>query len=379
MQHIDVLQALHDQISLTEKLQMIHQNVRHLLPFIDRISFAIYDEKTDLLRTFIISEQQQVSLALYETKLSDVPSLLEVAAKQKPRVLEDISGLYNENREHSKRIKECGYQASYTLPMFTAHKLSGFIFFNSRQKNPFRQEHLDLLDVFAHLIFSLVLTEINQTVMLLSTMRTISKIMRFKDPETGSHLERMAHFSRIIANHLAQSGKYPIDDEFIQFLFAFAPLHDIGKIGIPDNILLKPKKLDPHEFQIMKEHTVKGRQIIDLIVENLPANSAAHIEMMRNIPELHHEKLDGAGYPHGYADGQIPLEAQIIAVADVFDALTSERPYKRSWSNEQALEYLKKNTSQLNKDMVAALEQNLAEVIEIQNRFKDEQLTEESR
>lgn len=372
MEHVDLLQNIHANISLTQKLRIIHDYVRHFLPFIDRISFASYEHKSDLLRTFIISESKQISLNLYEAKLSDVPSLQEVAKRKKPRVLEDISGLYNENKEHSKRLKDSGYRASYTLPMFTDGTLMGFVFFNSRQKNPFRSKHLQLLDIFAHLIFSLVLKELNHTAMLLSTMRTLGKIMHFKDPETGNHLERMAHFSRIIAMHLAQNGKYHIDDEFIQFLFAFAPLHDIGKIAIPDQILLKPQKLDEQEFQIMKEHTIKGRQIIDLIVQNLPDKFSAHLEMMRNIPELHHEKLDGRGYPYGYADGQIPLEAQIITVADIFDALTSDRPYKKRWTNQQALNYLKSHTNQLNRDMIQALEENLSEIIEIQNRFKDE-------
>ncbi len=379
MEHQDILQTLHNSTNLGKKIQLIHQQLTQFVPYIDRVAFAIYDENTDLLRTFLLSEFEKRSLNLYEAKLSEVPSLQAIKEARRPRIIEDISQVYDDRKEHSKRIKEGNYQASYTLPMLSENKLIGFIFFNSRQQAPFKDTDLPLLDVFAHLIFSVVLDEINQATMLLSALRTISKIMHFKDPETGNHLERMAHFARIIATDLAQQGRYVIDDEFIQFLFAFAPLHDIGKIGIPDQILLKPQKLDENEFQIMKQHTVKGRQIIDLIIDNLKIKPTAYLEMMRNIPELHHEKLDGQGYPHGYVNGQIPLEAQIIAVADIFDALTSNRPYKKQWSNQAALNYLKEHHQQLNPQIVQALERNLAEIEEIQNRFKDEELFEEEQ
>lgn len=373
MVHDDNLQNLHSKNTLSDKIKIIHHEVQYFVPYIARIAFAIYDAKTDFLRSFILSERQELSLALYEKKLSEVPSLLEMSNNRQPRIVEDINQIYDENKEHSKKIKAHGYLSSYTVPMISEDKLIGFVFFNSKQKGPFIKEHLILLDLFAHLVFSLVLNEINQVQMLLSTVRTISKIVHFKDTETGNHLERMAHFSRIIAMDLARKGKYNIDDEYVQFLFAFAPLHDIGKISIPDDILLKPQKLDQDELKIMKEHTTKGRQIVDQIIDNLQVRHS-HMEMMRNIPELHHEKLDGKGYPHGYAEGQIPLEAQIVAVADIFDALTSERPYKKKWPNQDALTYLKEHSRQLNPEIVNALEQNLEEINEIQNRFKDEEL-----
>ncbi|MHB2147622.1 HD-GYP domain-containing protein [Calditrichota bacterium LG25] len=373
MTHEDVFQEVHNQIPLNRKLTLIHENLQNYLPFIDRIAFALYDSKTDILRTFLVSEPHAHSLCLYESKLSEVPSLLALKHERSPRIIEDISRLYGDSREHSRRIKESGYRSSYTLPMFSEEALLGFIFFNSRQKSPFQSADLNLLDLYAHLIFSLILFELNQTRVLLSSLRTLSKIMHFKDPETGAHLERMAHFSRIIAAGLAATEKYSIDDEFIQFLSAFAPLHDIGKIGIPDEILFKPQKLEPREFQVMKQHTLKGREIIDLIISNLQVKPTAYVEMLRHIPELHHEKLNGRGYPHGYQKDQIPLEAQIIAVADIFDALTSDRPYKKKWTNEEALNYLKKHPSEWNAEIVQALEDNLPKIVEIQQKFKDEE------
>lgn len=372
IEHFDALQNMHNASTLNQKIRKIHAHLKTFVPFIDRIAFAVFDPPTGILRTFLNSEENSPALVHYQAQLDDAPSLKEIVKTRKPRIVEDLSIFKRGAHEHTKKINRQGYRMSYTLPLFLEDTLYGFLFFNSRKRHPFSESQLNILDLFAHLIFNLILQEFQRIQILVAAMRTITQIVHYKDPETGNHLERMAHFARIIAMELAKSGKYAIDDEYIQFVFAFAPLHDVGKIGIPDQILKKPARLEPEEFLTMQTHTTKGREIIDMVIRNFNFGKLPHAQMMRHIPEMHHETLDGSGYPYGLKNGQIPLEAQIIAVADIFDALTSKRPYKRAWSNEQALNYLKGlSTIKLNPDMVHALEKRIDEVIAIQRKFQD--------
>jgi len=165
---------------------------------------------------------------------------------------------------------------------------------------------------------------------------------------------------------------YHLDDEFIEHIFLFAPLHDIGKIGVPDTILRKPAKLTEEEFELMKSHTQNGRQMIDTMLKDFGLDSFQHIDVMRNIAEYHHETLDGRGYPHGMKGSEIPIESKIIAVADIFDALTSHRPYKTAWTNEEAFAMLRQLAGiQLDRDCVNALIKNAGGVEEIQKRFRE--------
>jgi putative two-component system response regulator len=155
------------------------------------------------------------------------------------------------------------------------------------------------------------------------TIFRLSKAAEYRDPETGAHILRMAHYSRLIAAGLG------LADEVQQLIFEAAPMHDVGKVATPDQILLKPGKLTPEEFEVMKRHALIGREI--LAGSTSPVLQAAAI-----IAESHHEKFDGKGYPYGVAGEAIPMFARIVAVADVFDALTSDRPYKEGWDVDRA-------------------------------------------
>lgn len=159
------------------------------------------------------------------------------------------------------------------------------------------------------------------------TVLRLSRAAEYRDPETGAHLLRMANYTRLIAQRLG------LPRAQVELLFEAAPMHDIGKVGIPDAILLKPGRLDEAEFENMKRHAEIGHRI-------LADSTADLLQAAADVAWCHHEKWDGSGYPRGLAGEAIPIAGRIVAVADVFDALTSERPYKRAWPLERARQFL---------------------------------------
>jgi len=191
------------------------------------------------------------------------------------------------------------------------------------------------------------------------TVLRLSLAADSRDPETGEHIARMALYSKLIAATLG------VSEEDQDILLVAAPMHDIGKIGIPDSILLKPGKLTPEEFAFMKRHSRMGHDI--LVGSQSPAMQAGAA-----IALGHHEKFDGSGYPDGVAGDSIPLFARICAVADVFDALTSERPYKKAWSLDDARQHLIDGQGKhFDPKCVDAFLAGWDQVLEIRERLKD--------
>lgn len=167
------------------------------------------------------------------------------------------------------------------------------------------------------------------------TVLALAQLADSRDPETGEHLLRMRAFAQILACYLSEDVKHPeVDADFLIELYRSTPLHDIGKVGIPDNILLKPGKLTRDEFEIMKRHTVIGAQALERATRQ--CQNSTFLRMAVDIALYHHERFNGRGYPSGLAGDEIPLCARITAVADVFDALTSARVYKAAMPVEEA-------------------------------------------
>lgn len=164
----------------------------------------------------------------------------------------------------------------------------------------------------------------------------MAKLAESRDPETGAHLERVRSYSRVLAQHLAGAEKFrdEITPEYARLIYQTSPLHDIGKVGIPDCVLLKPGRLSDREFEIMKTHAELGAQTLDAALRQFPG--VQFLQMGRDIAATHHERFDGTGYPNKLAGEQIPLCGRIVALADVYDALTSKRVYKASMAGDVA-------------------------------------------
>lgn len=192
----------------------------------------------------------------------------------------------------------------------------------------------------------------------------LSKAAEFRDPETGAHIVRMARYSELIARRL---GK---DDEYCELMLKAAPMHDLGKLGIPDGILLKPGKLTDEEFAVMTKHPQIGYEI-------LSGSDSSLIRFGAEIALTHHEKWDGSGYPNKLSGEAIPLSGRIVAVADVFDALTSERPYKAAWPLDKARKLLEDNSgSHFDPACVAAFLAEWEAVLQIRAEVADEPLSD---
>ena len=369
--HRDSLSALDEALPLQERLVAAHKAVQEVFPFIVRVAVAIYDEKTDTLSTYLHSSGDKNPLDHYQATMSEAPSLKRVLEQKLPRVINEAVTFDDGSAIHTRRIGRAGYAASYTLPIFNEGVFVGFIFFNSEQEEVFTERVLRQLDPYAHLISLMIINELSAIKTLAAAVRTTGRITHVRDPETGSHLDRMSRYSRLIAQGLAD--KFKLSDSFIEHIFMFAPLHDIGKIGIPDSILLKPDKLNEAEMGIMKSHAKVGESIINDLIESFGLHNFEHTEMLRNITAYHHEAVDGSGYPHGLKGDAIPLEARIVAVADVFDALTSNRPYKDAWSNAHAVQTMMKMAgTRLDADCVMALLTQMSEVEKIQQQFSED-------
>ena len=199
----------------------------------------------------------------------------------------------------------------------------------------------------------------------------MAKLAESRDPETGKHLDRVRNYARILANHLAgKPGFDGVDPAYARLIYLTSPLHDIGKVAIPDCVLLKPGRLSDREFEIMKSHTTMGAQTLNAALEAHP--EAHFLRMARDIASSHHERWDGAGYPDGLKQRDIPLSARIVAIADVYDALTSKRVYKNAFTHEVARSILIKDAgSHFDPDIVAAFEVCEQQFIDIQTRFAE--------
>jgi putative two-component system response regulator len=211
-----------------------------------------------------------------------------------------------------------------------------------------------------HLSETVVEQSRQSSTLALNSVNLLARAAGYRDPETGEHLLRMSNYAKVIAAHLG------LDTEEQDLLLSAAPMHDIGKMGIPDHILLKPGRLDPDELKIMREHAQIGANI-------LQDSPSPLLQAAAEIARTHHEKWDGSGYPNGLQGEEIPLHGRIVAVADVFDALTSTRPYKKGWSLEDAAGFLRDNTgSHFDPRCVEAFFAGWDEVLDIFNRYRDE-------
>lgn len=356
--------------SLTVVLRQVHSEIRQRVDFasVTRVAVALYHPGLDTAATLVESCLGGQPLGHYEAPMSSEASLRQMAASGVPRVIDEFKpGVPGRNAV----LHAHGYRSSLACPIYSDSGLFGFVFFDADQPRFFDPAKVAILGTYAKVIALLLMHELLGVRLIKAVTKTALVMARLRDDETGAHLARMASYARVIAREGAD--RWHVDDEFIEFLFLFAPLHDIGKVGVPDHILLKPGKLDPDEMAQMRRHVSYGVEIMDALVNEFGFSAVPHLEIARNIIAAHHENIDGSGYPAGLAGTAIPLEGRIVAVADVFDALTSERPYKSRWSNDEAFAYIRDLAGKkFDADCVSYFLGRKDEVVAIQQRVREE-------
>lgn len=329
---------------LVRRLEGIHARIVAIEPAVSRLAFALYQPQNDLLSTYVSHNTTGPLLTFYDRRLATIPSLLALRDQRQCRVIDDLQVELAPAAPHSRWLLDQGWRSSYTLPLFQGERLQGFVFLNARSPAVFSEALLAQLQPHLELLETLIQAELAAIDSLRAAVRLALTMTGLRDPETGAHVERVSLYSRLIAMELGRRRNLPSD--FAEDLYLFAALHDVGKVGIPDRILLKPGPLDPQERHTMDSHVVRGIDLVEQLITGLHLVADPKMELLHAVVAGHHEKLDGSGYPYGLQADTIPLEARIVAVADIYDALSQARSYKPPLPEEKV--------HQLLQEMVAA-------------------------
>lgn len=230
------------------------------------------------------------------------------------------------------------------------------------------ETHLQLFDYQLHLEY--VVKELEDSI-----ITSFCELIECRDNETGGHIERTKEYVRLIANELRAAGKYTdiLSDYYIEMLVRSAPLHDIGKIGIRDIVLLKPARLTDEEFEEMKKHTLIGEEVLNTIMKRMP--SQKYLDIAKEIAASHHERFDGEGYPNRLKGNDIPLSARIVSAADVYDALITDRVYREAMPHEKACELiLSGKGKQFDPDVIDAFMNIEEKIYEVSKSIREDSL-----
>ncbi|MDC0609353.1 HD domain-containing protein [Vibrio sp.] len=358
--------------TLNQQLGEVFEQVKDELPQIERLSFALYDSDSDVLKTYADSApNSNETFRHYECRLSELPSLLECAEKHQCRTISNFDSDIEPASKHNHWLKEQGFKSSYALPTFYDNNLIGFIFLNANTPNFFCEDVQQSLTPYIKLIKQAASWEYETIKTILDAANSTIKrqprhMLQFKD-----HQERMYYYTKIIAHDIADT--YKLSDEDIENITLFSRFHDIGKLSMSPSLLQKSTGLAEIEKDKVFQHIERGIDIIDGIISKTGCCSHASLNILKDIISYHQERLNGTGYPYGKKGDEIPVSARIISVANIFDALTSHRPYKQACSVLFALLELEKMVAngEVDKHCVNALRRHQAFLNEIISRYPE--------
>ncbi len=370
----------------------LNSTLKKIIPF-DSLILLIINKDSNLVSVKLV-ESDDESVFSKDSKFTMSDSLLkDVSTTQALLSIDDVLDFpkaYSDS-EFIKHFSNGGYKSLLILPLIMKNVNRGFLLFSSKTVEAFVKSHVTFLEsIGGQISFSIergeLIAEIEQytknlehtieirTKEIIKTQKTmifaLSKIADTRDRTTGDHLERIRSYCVLIAQILKYSGNEEITNLFIRDLYDSSILHDIGKVGIPDSILLKKDKLTPDELHIMLKHATIGYEALKSASRDLGDDS--FLKMALDITLYHHERWDGTGYPFGLKGTEIPLSARIVAIADVYDALTTSRPYKNAFSHEESMEIMKEESKKFDPVLLKIFMENAEEFNQIRLRHISE-------
>ena len=361
--------------NLDEIIKFVYEEFNGLLP-IDWVAMLRMD----------VSKQQMVVGHIY-SKEEQILREGDVVSIQHP-VIQDV---FNENKVMSfdnleEELKKYNGEDSFFINLVRMNMKSMIVFplcisgeeqallvFATHTENAYRTSHRELLNNITSQVSHAFDRSIGMESLVVSAVEGLAKLAESRDPETGDHLVRMSLYSYILAKELYDEGIYQgeFKSSYARHVFHFAPMHDIGKVGVEDSILLKPGKLTDDEWVEMRKHPVIGADVLRRCESQVNKAGYSMFKIGIEIAEGHHEKYDGSGYPYQRKGKEIPLSARIVALADVFDALTSKRPYKDAWSVDKALKLIDEESGKhFDPVVVKAFKRALPEIMNVYEKHK---------
>ena len=333
-------QTLNDPwLDLQEFLVGVHGRIRRIDPAIGRISFVIHDPATDQLRTYLSHDPKVPERRFDERTLASLPALISLQAQREARVIDDLATELDPTQEHNRWLLAQGWRSCLTMPLLRRDALLGFLFLDASRPAAFDGPALEILQPHLDLLLLRIGDDLGSMADLHAILELIVEIAALRDPQTGHHLQRVSHYCRLVAQELAE--ELPLPPDFAELLFRFGALHDVGKMGIPDRVLLKPREHNPAEREVMRSHVAIGIALIERLIETLHLGDKPATQLLRQVVAHHHEYLDGSGYPAGLRGEAVSLAGRIVAVADIYDSLTQARPYKAAFSEHHAEQILR--------------------------------------
>jgi len=330
---------LNDHDHFEEIVDFIFDHFKSFIPY-NRIGIAVLSSDQSVIRALSARSDRPIKLGEnyeYPIKMTSLQSIIDSGD---PRILNDLETYYasTPQSESTGLILKEGMLSSVTMPLIVRKRCVGVVFFSSSERNVYDNRHVQFLETIAESLASSFDHSFLNDQLVVSTIQGFARLVESKDSETGNHIERMQAYSVLIAEILRTEGHFDdvITDTFIKQVRDFSPLHDIGKVAVPDKILLKPGKLTGDEFEVIKAHAAVGGDILQDMNDQIHGEHRNFYKVGIEIARYHHEKYNGTGYPDHLVGEAIPLSARIVAVADVFDALTSKRTYKEAFTIEKA-------------------------------------------
>ncbi len=396
--YVDQVKQINEIISMLNKgmdtddiFKSLNTTLKEVISF-NRLDLIIIDELRDEIISRLEDTDGKILLSnegsnLFETFVQVFKDV------RKTLIIDDIRNYLKDNphRKETSLLLEKGLRSSLILPLIINDVTRGFLVFSSVDPGFFKKEHINFLEsIVGQISFSIqrgeLLTEQEKHTVELehlvqersdqiikiqkTTIFALSQLAETRDPGTGQHLEKIRDYSVLLARLLKYcADKYDITNQFLRDIYDSSILHDIGKVGISDTILLKSSTLTPEEFEIMKTHTTIGYKALHLASRDLGDDS--FLKMSMDIVLYHHERWDGTGYPEGLAGEEIPLAARIVRLVDVYDALTSERPYKTAYSHEMAIQTIDNERSHFDPDLLNLFNEYASEFNNIRNHYSN--------